>query len=105
MHVGHFTPDARKAWFAAQTPLRPQVYAIHTAATHEKRERATELRTLEQAKWVLSRNPSRLPPEVGDMVLVRDHQRDKAHGRKLDPRWLGPRLLVGLTPNGVSGYV
>jgi len=28
------------------------------------------------------------------LILIRDHQRDKQHGRKLDPRWLGPRLLV-----------
>ncbi len=39
------------------------------------------------------------------MVLVRDHQQDKAHCQKLDPRWLGLCLLVGLTPNGMAGYV
>ena len=37
--------------------------------------------------------------------MVRDLQREKQHGRKLDPSWLGPRLLVELTNSGVSGYV
>ena len=37
--------------------------------------------------------------------MVRDIQRDKHHGRKLDARWLGPRLLVGVSTSGVSGYV
>ena len=32
-------------------------------------------------------------------------QKDKQHGRKLDPNWLGPRLLVELTSTGVSGFV
>lgn len=43
-------------------------------------------------------------PRVGDLVLVRDFTRDKAHGRKLDPRWVGPRLLVEISDSGVSGY-
>lgn len=30
----------------------------------------------------------------GDLVLVRDLQLDKAHGRKFDPKWIGPRVLV-----------
>ncbi len=105
LHVSQFAPNARKEWLAAQVPLKPQVYAIHTWTVDEKRERATELRTMEQARWVHQKAFSRLPPEPGNMVLIRDHQRDKTHGRKLDTRWLGPRLLVGLTPNGVSGYV
>ena len=41
--------------------------------------------------------------KAGDLVLVRDIQKDKQHGRKLDPNWLGPRLLVKSTPTGVSG--
>ena len=44
-------------------------------------------------------------PKAGDLVMVRDFTKDKAHGRKLDPNWLGPRLLVELTSTGVSGYV
>ena len=45
------------------------------------------------------------PPKAGDLVMVRDFTKDKAHGRKLDPNWLGPRLLEEETASGVSGYV
>ena len=44
-------------------------------------------------------------PKAGDLVLVRDIQKDKQHSRKLDTNWLGPRLLVEVAPRGVSGYV
>lgn len=37
--------------------------------------------------------------------MVRDIQKDKQHGRKLDANWLGPRLLVEVAPRGVLGYV
>ena len=46
-----------------------------------------------------------MPPSQRDLVLVRDLQRDKDHERKLDVRWLGPKLLVGVSTSGVSGYV
>jgi hypothetical protein len=29
-----------------------------------------------------------------DLVLIRDFQLDKDHGRKLEPRWTGPRVLI-----------
>ena len=44
-------------------------------------------------------------PQVGDLVLVRDFERDKHHGRKLDARWVGPRILTEITSSGVSGFV
>lgn len=37
--------------------------------------------------------------------MVRDMERDKAHGRKLKARWLPPRLLVEISSSGVSAYV
>ena len=33
-------------------------------------------------------------PEPGDLVVVRNHAVDKQHGRKLEAKWLGPRMLV-----------
>ena len=42
---------------------------------------------------------------MGDRVLVRDFERDKHHGRKLDTRWVGPRILTEITSSGVSGFV
>ena len=42
---------------------------------------------------------------MGDLVLVRDFERDKYHGRKLDARWLGPRILTEITSSRVSRFV
>ena len=38
-------------------------------------------------------------------MLIRDLQKDKQHGRKLDTNWLSLRLVVKMTPREVSGYV
>lgn len=68
-------------------------------AAATRRMAATHTRTEEKqrSKWT--------KPQEGDLVLVRDHQRDKDKGRKLDPRWLGPRLLTSIAESGVAGYV
>lgn len=44
-------------------------------------------------------------PMVEDLMLVKDFKWDKHHSRKLDPRWIGPRLLVEITLSGQAGYV
>ncbi|KAM0800520.1 hypothetical protein BDR22DRAFT_821397 [Usnea florida] len=44
-------------------------------------------------------------PEPGDLVIVRNHAVDAQKGRKLEAKWLGPRLLVSKTKHGMSGYV
>ena len=44
-------------------------------------------------------------PKVGDLVLLRDFQLAKDKGRKLDPRWSTPRLLVKISKSGVSAHV
>ena len=44
-------------------------------------------------------------PEPGDLVLLRDLQRDKHLGRKLDPRWTEPRIVERLAKNGMSAYI
>ena len=38
-------------------------------------------------------------------MLVRDFERDKHHGRKLDVRWLGLRLLVEISSSEQAGHV
>lgn len=43
--------------------------------------------------------------QVEDLVLVRDFESDKHHGRKLDARWIGPRIFTKITSNEVSGFV
>lgn len=49
------------------------------------------------ARWEL--------PRAGDLVLVRDFAKDKHLGKKIDPRWLGPRLLTEISETGTSGHV
>ena len=44
-------------------------------------------------------------PRVGDQVLVRNFERDKHHWRKLDARWVGPRILKEITSSGISGFL
>ena len=41
-------------------------------------------------------------PRPGDLVLLRDIQQAKDHGRKLDPRWTTPRIVVSISTSGVS---
>jgi len=45
------------------------------------------------------------PPRAGDLVLVRQFELDKQHGRKLEPRWGPPKLLREVLTNGVTGWV
>lgn len=44
-------------------------------------------------------------PKAGDLVLVRNHAVDGQRGRKLEGKWLGPRLLVSLSSSGLTGRV
>lgn len=43
--------------------------------------------------------------KTGDLVLVRNHAVDGQRGRKLESKWLGPRLLVSLSSSGLTGKV
>ncbi|TAQ83554.1 hypothetical protein B7494_g8120 [Chlorociboria aeruginascens] len=49
-------------------------------------------------------NPLWTTPKINDLVLVRHHQLDKNKGKKLESRWLGPRLVVS-KPSEVSARV
>ena len=71
----------------------------------ELREGAVLALTNYQSRMEANATAAWTPPSQRDLVLVRDLQRDKDHGRKLDVRWLGPKLLVGVSTSGVSGYV
>ena len=46
------------------------------------------------AKLEKSKNAQWTTPKVGDLVFVRHHQLDQVKGRKLESRWLGPRLVT-----------
>ena len=61
--------------------------------------------TSNQARMQAKSSALWTPPKPGDLVLVRDFQKEKHFGRKLESNWIGPRLLTEVTQSGVSGYV
>lgn len=61
--------------------------------------------TNNQAKQQAKASALWTPPKLGDLVLVRDIQKEKHFGRKLESNWMGPRMLTEVTQSGVSGYV
>jgi len=81
--------------------------AIHTYL--DERQEAANY-TLErlarvQDRLVRKQSPGHQKSEVGDLVLIRDMQLAKDHGRKLEPKWSTPRLLERISASGVSGHV
>ena len=44
-------------------------------------------------------------PQPGDLVIVRHHAVDNQRERKLEFKWLGPRLLTRVAKHGLSRYV
>ena len=44
-------------------------------------------------------------PKPGDLVIIRHHTIDNQKGRKLESKWLGPRLLIRFSASGLSAYV
>ena len=88
----------------ANEPMPEHQYALFMALRGENRILASETASY------LEPNPSKISrkqriPEVGDLVLVRNHQKDKQHGKKLEAKWLGPRMLVRWTNDKLSGWV
>ena len=71
----------------------------------ERREGSLLALTNYQARLQAKARALWTPPKAGDLVLVRDFQKEKHHGRKLETNWLGPRLLTEVTQSGVSAYV
>lgn len=63
-----------------------------TLAVRSISENHTRQEGKTRAQWAQHR--------VGDLVLVRDFERDKHHGWKLDTRWIGPRILTEITSSG-----
>lgn len=44
-------------------------------------------------------------PKPGNLVLVRNHAVDTQRGRKLEAKWLGPRILVSYSASKVSAHI
>lgn len=77
---------------------------IYLALRNERRQTVRELTSF-VAYHHSKRNRLQRLPKAEDLVIVRHHAVDNQRGRKLKPRWLGPRLLIGLTPSKNSEYV
>ena len=58
-----------------------------------------------QDQTLRKQSPGYRKPLPGDLVLVRDIQLAKDHGRKLEPCWSTPRLLERISTSGMSGHV
>ena len=58
-----------------------------------------------QAKQQAKASALWIPPKPRDLVLVRDYQKEKHFGRKLESNRTGPRLLSEVIQSEVSGYI
>ena len=52
-----------------------------------------------------SRNPDWTKLKEEKLVLLRNSQLQKHHGRKLESHWSEPHRLVKIKPGGISGMV
>ena len=89
----------------AMDTLPAHQYQLHTAMRSEARLLASEVASYTHSYQHTRRTRRQRIPIVGDLVLVRDHQLDQRKGRKLDPKWMGPRVLVKFTKGGKSAWV
>lgn len=77
---------------------------IFTALRDERRCLASD--AVAYVHYQKSRNARKQKiPKEGDLVVVRNHAVHSQKGRKLESRWLGPRILVLYTASGLSAYV
>ena len=91
---------------ALQEELPAHQIQIYTAFRDENILLASEAAAYSSHLQASRRNQRKSTiPNPGDLVIVRNHAVDSQHGRKLEKRWLGPRLLTRMTGSGLSGYV
>ena len=89
----------------AMEVLPDHLYHLHQAMRDENRLLASEVASYTHGYRSNKRQRKQRIPKIGDLVLVRDLQLDKHHGRKLDPKWLGPRILVKFSEGERSAWV
>ena len=91
---------------ALQEELPAHQIQIFTALRDEKILLASEAAAYSNHLRASKRNERKSAiPSPGDLVIIRNHAVDNQHGRKLERKWLGPRLLTRMTRSGLSGYV
>lgn len=88
----------------AEEELPPYQYQIFTALRDENKLLSAEAASYTHYRQGKNTRKQKIPAP-GDLVLVWDAALAKQHGRKLERKWMGPRMLTKLTPHGLSGYV
>ena len=94
-----------KAWVLSVDNLYELLLGVSWQRSDERRTLAAEIMSYATDSKHGRRNRKQRLPEPGDLVMVRHSAIDNQHGRKLDPKWLGPRILVRWAKGKVSAYV
>ena len=84
--------------------LPPHQYQIFSALRDENKRLSSEAASWSHYHAGRNERKQRIP-KPRDLVIVRNHAVDNQRGRKLEAKWLGPRLLTRVTTHGLSGYV
>jgi len=95
------SPDMRKELVEGYNSSIQNVFS----AREESGAIALQKASLWQDQTLRKESPRYRKPLPGDLVLVRDIQLAKDHGRKLEPRWWTLRLLERISTSGMSGHV
>jgi len=91
---------ANKAEFEAEVERQDSAQGEHWNFLWEKREEqrnrlADSIATAHvKSQQTMGKRASQKKPKKDDLVLVRNHVIDKQHGRKLESKWMGPRLIT-----------
>jgi hypothetical protein len=80
-------------------------YHLGDALRSERRELAMWALVTHQVTTEERQRSARYQPVQGDLVIVRDKTVDNQRGRKLEPKWKGPRLVVRVSRHGLSAEV
>ena len=85
-------------------PLPEHQYQLFAALRDENRLLSSEIASYTHGSRKQAERKQRIP-EPGDLVLVRNPALDNQKGRKLEARWLGPRLFLKWVKHKHSGFV
>ena len=88
----------------AEEPLPEYHYQISSALGDEQRLLSSENASYTYHYHKQTQRKQHIP-EAGDLVLVRNHSVGKQRDRKLEAKWLGPRILVEWIYHRHSGLV
>lgn len=88
----------------AEASMPTHRYQIYSAMKDEDRLLASEVASYTHGAAKGLQRKQRIPRE-GDLVMVWDSTKEGQHGRKLDAKWLDPRILVKFTKDQRSAWV